>query len=411
MNAPDYYPERGAENVNNRIDNDISKPVVDQGIGNDGSCENYRNVVKPPKSALTLGARGNINGVEYLVAGRTRYRDNRTYRWWDEWLLQAGDGQSLQLVENDFKFTLMYSYTPKESLMPGAVGKQIEIDGHRIEVDCNSTALVLFREGEQARNESVDGTVNFLEAWRDDETLYACKWHDGETDFCFGKCIPTALVYEAFNLGKPPEGIVERKVSWNKKSPFQQWVMDRLQGPAFRYTIIAGLLCFAAATLGGCLGTEVPSSNGYAMYSNGAYIYGPYKLTDQNRVHRVTTVVRAPNNTSLYCEIGLLDNNKELLLGWDHDFWLESSSGGVDGSWVEGDLRKKAWFVLKTPGEYYLEIVPEKPVDDFTKRAVVTVRKGVCYTPPLWTMGLYCLIYPGLILALFVISLPMAAYV
>lgn len=358
--------------------------------------------VTAPKSALKLGLEGNINGILYQIVGRIRYRDLKSFYWWDEWLLLSSTGQYKWLVEDDWDFTLTHKYTPTQPFDPNTVRDYMNIDGQRLEVEDNSSAAVLFFEGELTWKAEIGDRHNYVDAWKGEHTVYSCNWTENEITYYIGKDILADKIYQAFNLGTPPPEAYEPND--DEKSPFQKFVSKLLGGPLFKYSLLFGLLYIMAAVLTGFFGTKVESQAGYNIGKEGnSFIYGPYKLAMQDRVHKVNTRMKVPNNSSVYCIIEVIDEKREALLDWDNDFWFESGRDS-DGYWEESNQNKTAHFVLREKGDYYLKITPDPPFQELPKLMRITVTAGTFDPTPLWISAFITMIYPGIVLVLFIFS-------
>ena len=359
------------------------------------------------KSQLHLGIEGSINGINYQVVGRIRYRDTRTYEWWDEWLLLSQNGQYLWLQEDDWDFTLMHKYTPKVPFDPNTVGEYMEVDGLKLYVEDNSSATIVFFEGELTWKAEVGETINYVDAWKGEDTLYSCEWTDREIMYFIGKDILADKIYQAFNLGKPPSEAYEEdddEEGVGFSSDAGDWSSNLVKGPSFKFCLLAGILCIIAAIIVNAMGVVLPSKKGNTITKDqNSYIWGPYNFSKKNAVYRVDAKMYLPTNTSSYCEFEVLNKDKETMLGWDHDYWHETGYDS-DGRWEESDSKKTAFFVLRQPGEYYIQVTPDKPVERFEGKMKLTVKEGVAHNWPLWRMAIFTLIYPGIVLLLWILT-------
>ncbi|MCE1247189.1 MAG: DUF4178 domain-containing protein [Firmicutes bacterium] len=367
------------------------------------------NMVVPPLSALRLGAIGNINGINYQIIGRIRYRDSFSFTCWDEWLLLSTTGQYLWLQEEDWEFVLMHKYTPANPFDPNAVGQDfVHIDGQKLEVEDNSQASLLFIEGELTWRAEPGETIKYIDAWKGEDTLYSCEWSEKEIMYFIGKDIPVKQIYAAFKLGTPPPEALEEDAPVGKRydkfeNSFQQWVSKKMKGPFFKYSLVLSALCAFFALFLLFFGIPIYSGNQTPVKDKEGYVIGPFNLTQVGRVHRVDTKVFLPNNTECYCDIEMLDSNKEEVLGWDKDYWHESGRD-EDGYWEESDSNRVAYFVLKDPGEYYVSVTPENPSVDLSGSIVVSIKESVFHNGPLWTIAILAAIYPGFILIMYCLA-------
>ena len=362
----------------------------------------YDQKPSPPKSSLQLGSEGNINGIVYQVVGRIRYRDTRDYSWWDEWLLLSENGQYLWLQEDDWDFTLMHKYTPSQPVDPNTVGEYLDIDGNHLEVEDNSEAVIQFFEGELTWKAEVGENVNYIDAWKGEDTLYSIEWTNREIMFFLGKDIPAKSIYEAFHLGAPPAEAFEEDdgEGGGKDAPMGGMVSRMMKGPAFGQGLTFGIIIIALAIILGMFGVNIPSG-GEKAGKAGAYVLGPYKFSKKG-VYRVDTRLGGLNNRSQYVEFEVLDDKKETIYGFDADFYHES---GYDGGehYTESKTSKDVVLLIEDPGTYYIRVTPEKGTKGVV-RPSVKVKEGVFHTMPLWVAGLFILAYPGLVLLIYMMS-------
>lgn len=386
--------------------------TIDLLTGQSTNQNKYSSWPMAAKSRIILGAEGSINGVNYQVVGRIRYRDTRTYEWWDEWLLLSSNGQYMWLQEDDWDFTLMHKYTPKEPFDPTTLTDVMPIDGMRLPVEDNSLATILFFEGELTWKAEIGETMNYADAWKGEDTLYSCEWTDREIMYFIGKDIPADKIYQGFNLGKPPAEAYEEDDDEDEKvggyagegGGFAGWTDRLIKGPAFAYCLIAGIICIIAAIVVNAMGMTVPSTKGNIISKEqNNYIWGPYKFTAKDSVYRVDATMNLPVNESCYCEFEILDDDKETLLGWDQDYWHETGVDS-DGRWEESDTRKTAFFVLKEAGSYYIQVTPEREVPGFESMMKISVKEKVAHNWPLWRMAIFSLIFPGFVLVMWMLS-------
>lgn len=101
-------------------------------------------------SAFKLGAKGEIDGLEYEIIGRIRYQDEEEWEVdvWDEWLAIASDGTYHWFVEENGE---IYAY---EEYVPASINLEespsaIEFEGKRIPKNSSGfVARIVYAEGE-----------------------------------------------------------------------------------------------------------------------------------------------------------------------------------------------------------------------------------------------------------------------
>jgi len=361
---------------------------IDLTSGTTRSLSQFTTKPLAPQSDLKLGLIGEFDGVKYQIIGRIRYKDVKSYYWWDEWLLLSEDGRYLWLQEEDWDFVLMRKYTPKVPVDPSSVKDIIEIDGYRLLVEDKGICKISFFEGELTWKAKVGEFVHYLDAYKDEVTLYSCEWTENEIQFFIGEEISVEDVYNAFNLGEPPPAALEEDEI--TETPFQKFTQKLIEGPAFKLTLIFGLLTALTSLILGFVGTPI---RGKRYHKTDQYVIsGPFKFSQKNKIYKLDIKVDNLRNDTAYLEFQILDKNGKEIASFDGEFWAESGTEGGE-YWHEESLNKTVYFLLKTPGEYTIKVTRENK-----KRKMPDVRikaiEGVFDTRLLWSLSLLLLVYP-----------------
>ena len=146
-------------------------------------------------------------------------------------------------------------------------------------------------------------------------------------------------------------------------------------------------------------------------------VYGPYDLKDVGRIHdiKITYKPSLSKNGSRWCEFEFLNEKKEPLGEFGHEFWAESGRDS-EGAWSESDKKFTQQVVLKEAGKYYIAASGEKPVGvgfaateaklkarnktpDYSFKESdfkIEVKAGAFDVGILWWVVGICAIYPGL---------------
>lgn len=355
---------------------------------------------KPAKSALELGLEGEINGIKYQIVGRIRYRDPKTYSWWDEWLLLSENGQYLWLSEEDWEFVLMHKYTPEVPYDPNSVEEYLTIDGEQLEVEDKSRAVVMFFEGELTWKAKSGETVNYLDAWKDDTHLFSCEWTDREILYFRGIEIPAEKIYQAFKLGPlPPEATGEGLTT---EGPLQKLAQRLISGPMLKLSIIFSILLVVTGIFLSFLGKDVKSLKNNKKATDKVVYFGPYKMDKKGSIYAIKTRVSGLSNEEVYVEFDILNENEKPVAYFDGDYYHYEGYDS-DGHWEESSLSKTRSFVLREPGKYLIKANFEKKLSGNNKLKV-TVREGIFHTTPLFVLAGILMLYPFLVLGVWIIS-------
>lgn len=186
------------------------------------------------------------------------------------------------------------------------------------------------------------------------------------------------------------------------------------------------VLCLMAVMVGGFLktmGSEVkPSGKPFQEAGEddsvvNSVVFGPYKLDQTGRIYDIQIRYGGPmNNDYLYCDIELLDSEKDPVASYRHEFWHESGRDS-EGSWSEADRKVTQKVVLGDAGEYYISVTGEKsrkflqweqqlkaqgkPEPGMALKPEMfqlKVYEGVFHVSMLWWVAAVAAIYPGLAL-------------
>lgn len=100
--------------------------------------------------AFKLGAKGEIDGIEYEIIGRIRYQDEEEWEVdvWDEWLAVTSDGTYHWFVEEDGEIYAYEEYVPSSMNLEESPAT-IEFEGRRISKSSSGfVARIVYAEGE-----------------------------------------------------------------------------------------------------------------------------------------------------------------------------------------------------------------------------------------------------------------------
>jgi hypothetical protein len=344
-----------------------------------------------PKSALSIGAEGSLRGVKYQVVGRIRYKDLKSHRW-DEWLLLSEDGQYLWLQEEDWEFMSMRKFTPAEPFDPREVGDTLTVEGYHLEVEGKCKAIIEYFEGELTWQAEIGETVNYLDAWRGEDSCYSVEWTDREITYFVGYMIPAGEIYSGFKLGQLPSEALDDDEYYQET--WLQKTMSKLIGSfEYKLTLTVGIImAFTALILGFVGGNSIPNLTGTEKTSTGEVMAGTYNLSSKNRVYHLKSEVVGLNNANLTLEFSVLNEKGDVVEQFEDFYWAQS---GLDGgeSWSQRETVRNKFFSVKEPGKYSFKVVPlEKNV--VWDGVNLAVKQGVFHTAPLWTVTLLTLAYP-----------------
>jgi len=364
---------------------------IDLEKGEASKSEGWLGEVVPAESDIELGMVGEFDGEKYQVIGRIRYKDEKEYSVWDEWLLLSESGKYLWLTEEHFGFVLMRKYTPKIPFDPNAVVVDVKVDGYILAPDPISKAETVFYEGELTWKAKIGEKINYLDAPRGKKIVYSCEWTDREINYFIGEKLTAQEVYDAFGLGPVPRDAL--KGYQVEETYFQKSIKKLVSHPAYKLTLIFGFLQIITALILGMFGEPVKNLGTANAKTENYVMLGPYKLDKKGRVYKLYTKASGLKNESAYLTYAVLNKDKKQVGIFNADFWHES---GVDGGeyWSEKKNEKTISFVLKEPGEYIFKVSREKK-DKKMPGITIKIKEGTFDTGLLWTLALIILFYPG----------------
>ncbi|MDQ7823973.1 MAG: DUF4178 domain-containing protein [Candidatus Eremiobacteraeota bacterium] len=359
--------------------------------------------ILPPKSALKVGAVADFKQGKFRIIGRIHYRNVKLEEW-DEWLLLAESGDYLWIVEDDWSFIVTQKFTPDDPPDPEKSSYHVVFEGQELKVDEYSKAVVSFFEGELTWAAKVGDTVNYLDAWKGNDTVYSIEWSDREILYFKGWEKDVRDIYKAFNITEaiPPIAFEkddddEEESPPARKTSYAEFAIQLMGMQVYWVTLAAGIIFLLA-------GWWLSSYNGSAITrqyheivspKSPELILGPFEVKSPGTVHKAVIQTEVKNE-ELYCEFNVLNKNKESVGTFDHTFWQEDPDFESSGLEKTADIKCTRLFVPREKGTYYLQIVPENTKD---RAFHVTVYEKAFSPPIFFTFGKVVLIYPGLVTA------------
>jgi len=369
----------------------------------------YRSERQKLPFPIPIGAQGRINGVDWTVIGRVRYReDDPSGIWtWDELqlhspergyiflALEEGHWMLFERLEHRVEFDPRYS-RPKQ---------KFSLHGQTFRVFERSRATIDYVEGELSWVARLGDELGFMDAIRPPQMVSA-EWTENEIEWTIGRYVPREEVAAAFKVdaGKlpRPQGV----------APAQPFKRTRDQAVRAWAGLAAGLLlmlmCLVTFATGG--GEKVfstgPVSPAEYLSDNG-FVSQPFDVPEGSHVCALRARGTGLNNSWVGLTVAILNEEEKVVL--DADSVVEYYSGVEGGeSWSEGSRTDSTLVRLTGPEKYRLNVFGEagvwsrtggdrktttgSPVTFEVRRGVVPARfffiaAIVALAYPLWEFG------------------------
>ncbi len=200
-------------------------------------------------SALKLGAKGEIDGVEYEIIGRIRYQDEEEWELetWDEWLAVDSDGVFHWFVEEDGEIHAYTEYVP-QSMDLEASPSQFEFEGRRFsKKNTGFVARIVYAEGELTWQPEIGEPVRCYDFTKN-HYQFTIEQSDDEVSVTRGRRVSVKKVIMAF---RKDEYLDSYENTMRKR--------DLYRKKAYVYLIMCAL-SFAGAVWGCFSGREIPGA-------------------------------------------------------------------------------------------------------------------------------------------------------
>ncbi len=200
-------------------------------------------------SALKLGAKGEIDGIEYEIIGRIRYQDEEEWEVdvWDEWLAASSDGTYHWFVEEDGMIFAYEEYVPTSMNLEESPAT-IEFEGKRIsKASTGFMARIVYAEGELTWKPEIGEPVQCYD-FNFGRNHYTIEQSEDEVSVTKGKRISLRKVIMAF-----------RKEEYLEKYERTIWKRSLYRKKALIHAIF-GIVSFGLAVHGCFSGNPIPGA-------------------------------------------------------------------------------------------------------------------------------------------------------
>lgn len=150
-------------------------------------------------TVMKLGAKGEIDGVEYEIIGRIRYQEEEEYELsvWDEWMAVSGDGTYHWFVEEEGNIFSFTEYAP-EDIDLEADRNFFTFEGGRFSKDeTGFVARIVYAEGELSWEPEIGEPVQCYD-FKQRGYYYTIERSEDEVSITRGKRVPHRKIILAF---------------------------------------------------------------------------------------------------------------------------------------------------------------------------------------------------------------------
>ncbi|MFK7923297.1 MAG: hypothetical protein AB8H47_15140 [Bacteroidia bacterium] len=318
-----------------------------------------------PMSFVRLGQVGTINGIDYQVLARTRWRMRyKEYYseegetgysdevWvFDEWLLIAADRTYTYLIEDREGYWMSEEIIPETpSLMPKNLRMSFFKKQPKQIVREYGDAEVIFFEGESNYRIKKGDAIRFA-MFKERGINYSVEWRLAknqrsikEVEFFKETPITRRKVIEAFANNDEIAALKQKEGNWR-----------------FIFRIAAATALFLL--LGMMYSTVSDGSEVYSKSFDPAQVsdqspelVGPIQLDGNALYNFQMKASRIGTNSEMYLFAYLLDGDKQVINTLDSEFYYYTGRDD-EGTWTEASNESSQIFRLEEGGTYYLQIL------------------------------------------------------
>lgn len=333
---------------------------------------------------IRQGMKAMIGGKEFWAVGLIRYEepDDDSTSTWYEWVLLNPDGDVRYLEYDEGNWTMTQPWeTANTGPLVGAfgagVGTTVPVDRGSATVRetglCTVTAFQgeipwPIRQGERLRYVDLDGPGGTMYSGEIAEDTGVMEWFQGNR-------LDDRAILVFFGL---THMITEMDRRGAKKNQ---------QGFFGCITIVLAVVALIFCGFAGSRGKVIAQgSSTAAVVGEDGKRFGPYKLTQVNRVYRLR-VSSAMTSTSMWVQGVVENSDASPFFDVDQEFWDESGSDS-DGAWHEWVLDASKDFRLDQPREVYVRLFADPEAAAANAPISFAIEEGVMDYGPFLAYGL-----------------------
>ncbi|MEO0469846.1 MAG: hypothetical protein AAF206_09520 [Bacteroidota bacterium] len=339
-----------------------------------------------PMSFIRVGQVANINGNDYQVLGRTRWRMKYKEYWseegesgysnevwvYDEWLLISQQRTYQYLVEDREGYWMSEEIIPETpTLTPNnlrmsffkAQPRQIVREyGHQEVIYFEGESNYRIRQGDKAKfGTIIERGINYSVESRLDK-----NGEVKEIEFFKETPISRRKLLEAFSQNEEIDKIRVREGHWR----------NVFQVGALVFALL-GLLTFYSITNDGTnVFTQSFNANQYS--DSQPFVSDPIQISEPG-LYKLSLDAQLQNMAEVYLVAYVLDKDKAAINSLDANFYYET--GYEDGeSWTEANTSEGKIFKLAQGDTYYIQVMRNGEDPILPTNVTIKVNKGIWLT-------------------------------
>jgi predicted RNA-binding Zn-ribbon protein involved in translation (DUF1610 family) len=317
----------------------------------------YESEKRKLDAPLKIGARGRLQGAEWTVIGRVRYRelDPSGHYVWDEFQLFNPDGDYAFLALENGHWTLFKPLRRRLLFQPASARpkQKFVLDGQTFTVMERSRAEITYVEGELSWVARLGDQLGYMDAIRPPQMLSA-EWTANEMEWSIGRYVPREEVARAFGLKThqlpSPKGVAPAQPFGQSKDG---WISAWSGLAVTLFLLLLAMVTWLSSRGEPVLSTgPIPSS---AYLSESGHVSEPFEIPAGNHTCKLEAVARSVDNAWVALSVAVLDEEENVAL--DAEATVEYFHGVEGGeSWSEGSREDYTLFRLTGPKTYRLNV-------------------------------------------------------
>lgn len=339
-----------------------------------------------PFSFIKLGQLVELEGTQYQVIARTRWRMDYKEFWqedgssgysdevwvYDEWLMISPQRTYFYIVEDRQGYWKSEEIIPETpTLLPENLRMSFYKKQTPAVVQEFGNARVLFFEGESNYEIKLDDTIQFA-SFKKMGTNYIAEWRlseEGdevkEVEFFKETRYRRKDLIEAFGDNEEIAKLKEYESRWRSVSN---------TSILFALGMFAMLMVSFFSSGSTIFQEELALEQ--SMFSESASpTIGPISI-DANKLYRFRIESSLPNNSEVYAVAYILDKDSIATDAFQKTFYYYTGRDS-EGTWTESSSRLNKTFKLKESGEYYLQIFVSSDQPPLGGSFSITLNEGI----------------------------------
>ncbi len=333
---------------------------------------------------IRQGMKAVIGGKEFWAVGLIRYEESAEdeVSTWYEWVLLNPDGDVCYLESDEGRWTMTEPWeTDNTGPLVGAfgatAGTSIPVDTGTATLREAGTCTVTAFQGEIPWPIRIRERLRYVDLDGPDGRMYSGEISEatGEMEWFKGRRLDDRQVLIFFGLTHLVTELDRRGAKKRQQGSFGCFLIA--------LAVVAFIFCGIAGSRGKVVGQG--SATGAQVGEEGQR-FGPYSLTQVNRVYRLR-LWSSLTSTSMWVQ-GVLENtDASPFFDVDQEFWDESGTDS-DGAWHEWQLQVSKDFRLDQRRDVYVRLFADPEAAAANAPISFALEEGVLDYGPFLAYGL-----------------------